>query len=80
MTNVFTNRKFEKWKNSVDKAKSFGALLTDLSRAFNCLGHKLLTAKLNAYGFTLLELRLTHDYLSNRKQREKIADNYSSCS
>ena len=80
MTNVFTNRKFEKWKNSVDKAKSFGALLTDLSRAFNCLGHKLLTAKLNAYGFTLLELRLTHDYLSNRKQREKIDNNYSSCS
>ena len=80
MTNVFTNRTFEKWKNSVDKAKSFGALLTDLSRAFNCLGHELLTTKLNAYGFTLLELRLIHEYLSNRKQRGKIDDNYSSCS
>ena len=70
----------EKWKNSVDKGKSFGALLTDLSKAFDCLDHELLTAKLNAYGFTLPALRLIHDYLSNRKQRTKIDDNYSSWS
>ena len=25
----------EKWKNSVDKGKSFGTLLTDLSKAFD---------------------------------------------
>ena len=42
----------EKWKNSVDKGKVFGALLTDLSKAFDCLDHELLTAKFNAYGFT----------------------------
>ena len=70
----------EKWKNSVDKGESFGALLTDLSKAFDCLDHELLTAKLNAYGFTLPALRLIHDYLSNRKQRTKIDDNYSSWS
>ena len=70
----------EKWKNSVDKGKVFGALLTDLSKAFDCLDHELLTAKLNAYGFTLPALRLIHDYLSNRKQRTKIDDNYSSWS
>ena len=69
----------EKWKNSVGKGKSFGTLLTDLSKAFDCLDHELLTAKLNAYGFTLPALRLIHDYLSNRKQRTKI-DNYSSWS
>ena len=67
----------EKWKNSVDKGKSFGALLTDPSKAFDCVDHELLTAKLNAYGFTLPALRLIHDYLSNRKQRTKINDNYS---
>ena len=31
----------EKWKNAVDKGKVFGALLTDLSKAFDCLPHEL---------------------------------------
>ena len=39
----------EKWKRSVDNGKAFGALLTDLSKAFDCLDHELLIAKLNAY-------------------------------
>ena len=56
----------------VDKGKVFGALLTDLSKAFDCLDHKLLTAKLNAYGFSLPTLRLINDYLSNRKLRTRI--------
>ena len=29
----------EKWKRSVDNGKAFGALLTDLSKAFDCLDH-----------------------------------------
>ena len=70
----------EKWKSSVDKGKTFGALLTDLSKAFDCLDHGLLNAKLSAYGFDLPALRLIHDYLTNRKQRTKIDDNYSSWS
>ena len=49
----------EKWKNSVDKGKAFGALLTDLSKTFDCLDHELL----NAYGSTLSALGLIHDYL-----------------
>ena len=57
----------KKWKNAVDKAKIFGAPLTDLSTAFDSLNHELLTAKLNAYGFTLHALKLIHNYLSNRK-------------
>ena len=32
----------EIWKNSVDKGKSFNALLTYLSKAFDCLDHELL--------------------------------------
>ena len=67
----------ETWKRSVDKGKVFGALLTDLLKAFDCLDHELLTAKLNAYGFSLPALRLINDYLSNRKQRTKIENTYS---
>ena len=53
-----------------------GALLTDLSKAFDCLNHELLIAKLNAYGFTLPALKLIHNYLSNRKQRVRVNDSY----
>ena len=33
--------------------------------------------KLNAYGFSLLALRLIHDYLSHRKQRARVNNSYS---
>ena len=67
----------EKWKMSVDRGKVFGALLTDLSKAFDCLNHDLLTAKLNAYRFSLPALRLIHYYLINRKQRTRIINLYN---
>ena len=68
----------EKWKKFVDKGKTFGALLTDLSKAFDCLPHDLIIAKLNAYGFSLSASELMHNYLSHRKQRTKINSSYSS--
>ena len=67
----------EKWKRSVDGGNAFGALLTDLSKAFDCLDHELLIAKLHAYGFSLPALRLINDYLSNRKQRTRIGNSFS---
>ena len=70
----------EKWKKSVDNGGAFGALLTDLSKAFDCLPHELLIAKLDAYGFDKSSLKLMHSYLSNRKQRVKVNDRYSSWS
>ena len=69
----------EKWKRSVDSGKAFGALPTDLSKAFDYLDHELLIAKLNAYGFSLPALRLIHDYLSHRKQRTRVNNSYSKC-
>ena len=68
----------EKWESAVDSEKSFGVLLTDLSKAFDCLPHKLPLAKFNAYGFSLSALRLIYNYLFNRQQRTKINASYSS--
>ena len=39
----------ETWKEATDNNKTFGALLTDLSKAFNCLSQDLFIAKLHAY-------------------------------
>ena len=68
----------EKWKSAVDKGKSFGALLTDLSKAFDSLFYKRLLAKHHPYEFSIALLRLIHSYLTNRRQRTKISMSYSS--
>lgn len=57
-------RKVEK---SVDDGKTFGALLRNFLKAFDCLDYELLIAKLNSYGFSLFALKLIHTYLSNKK-------------
>ena len=67
----------EKEKSAVDKGKLFGALLTDLSRAFDCPSHEHLLAKLAAYGFSIAALRLIYNYLTNREQRTKVNLSYS---
>ena len=69
----------EKWKRSVDSGKAFAAVLTGLSKAFDCLDYELLIAKINAYGFSLPVLGLIQDYLSHRKQRTRV-HTVNSCS
>ena len=68
----------EKWKESVDSGRVFGALMTDLSKIFDCLHHELLIAKLDAYGFDIKSVKLIKQYLSRRKQRVKVDNAYSS--
>ena len=68
----------EKWRRSIDQKGTSGILLTDLSKAFDCLVHELLIAKLYAYGFDLNSIKLIHNYLSNRFQRVKVNSKYSS--
>ena len=68
----------ETWKKATDDKDKFGALLIDLSKAFECICHDLLIAKLDAYGLNKGAIYLIADYLSRREQRVKIGDKYSS--
>ena len=62
----------KKWRKFLDIADHVGELLTDLSKAFNCIDYKLLIAKLHAYGFNTDAVKLIYSYLKRRKQRTKI--------
>ena len=50
----------------------------NLSKAFDTLNHKLLIAKLGAYGFDTKALYYVNSYLGNRKQRVRVNSNFSS--
>ena len=67
----------ELWKKALDNKGSAGAILTDLSKAFVCLGHNLMIAKLNAYGFDNSALKFIHNYLEDRKLRTKVNGSFS---
>ena len=43
----------EMWRKALDEKSSAGGTLTEHSKAFDCLNHKLLIAKLEAYGFDI---------------------------
>ena len=75
---------------TIDKGKLAGALLIDLSNAFDCANHELhiaeafdcanhelLIVKLNAYGFDLESLTYIYGYLTDRKQRTKVQRSFS---
>ena len=60
----------EKARKILDKGGTFGALLTDLSKAFDCMTHDLLIAKLDALNFDMNALNLIYHYLTERKQSQ----------
>ena len=53
----------EKCKKILDKKGFCGAVLMDLSKVFDTINHKLLIAKLHAYGFEKSALKLLLNYL-----------------
>ena len=66
------------WQNCLDKSGLVGTILMDLSKAFDCLPHDLIIAKLHAYGLDHESLRLIRSYLSNRHQIIKLDSVFSS--
>ena len=67
-------------EKTLDAGGAFRALLSDLSKAFDCLPHELLIAKLHAYRVDIPSLKLLHYYLTKRKQEMKLNGTYSSWS
>ena len=55
----------------------FAAVMTDLSKTFDCISHELLIAKLNAYGSDETSLKVIISYLKTRMQTTKVGSSFS---
>ena len=67
----------EKARKIFHKVGTFGALLTDLSKTFDCMTHELPIAKLYVLNFNMNALNLIFDYLTGKKQRVKINSSFT---
>ena len=67
----------EKCKESIDSENEFGALLNDISKAFDRINHLLLIAKIYNYGVSPLSINMIFSYLSNRTHHTKIKECFS---
>ena len=74
---TFSPKNVRTRKEALDKGKSVAAIFIDLSKAFDTLNHDLLTAKLEAYGFSENSLNYIQSYLRNRLQRTNVNNNFS---
>ena len=70
-------RLLESWKKELDNKKYVGAILMDFSKAFDCILHEFLIAKMDACGFSENALTFFFSYLKRRKQNVQINNTYS---
>ena len=68
----------EEWKKELDNQKVVSLVAMDLSKAFDTLSHDLIVQKLKQYGADQKTTTQIADYLSNRRQKVKLGNNYSS--
>ena len=61
-------RLIEVWRKNLDNNYFTKAVLMGLSKAFNCIPHDLVIAKLAAYGFDKNMICYIYSYLKSRKQ------------
>ena len=76
-TNHVLMRLIENWRKSLDQNRFVGEVLVDFSKAFDCIPHDLLIAKMHAYGFSSQRLTFFYSYLKRRTQSVKINNTHS---
>ena len=69
-------RLIEEWNKHLDNNEFAGGVLMDLSKAFDCIPHDLLIAKLSTYGFDKTTLKYIYSYIKKRKQCVRINNIY----
>ena len=67
----------EKMKEARNSNKVCAAVLTDFSKAFDCLLHDLRIAKLHAFGFDLKSSKVIYLYLNDKIQVTKVGSYHS---
>ena len=70
-------RLFENCRTTLHKNHFTGSVLTDLSKAFDCIAHDLLIAKLHAYGLSFVMVTFLNSHLKDRKQNVRINNIFS---
>ena len=58
--------------SSLNLRQQIGGIFCDLSKAFDCVNHEILIAKLHHYGIHGVVLDWFKSYITNRKQKSKL--------
>ena len=61
------------WSREIDKGSMVGAVLLDLSKAFDLVSHDILLQKMHLFGFHDSSVEWFSSYLNNRSQYTQIA-------
>ena len=67
----------EKWCTPLDDKEVIAALKMDLSKSFDSLPHDALIAKIHAYRFEMITLKLIYSDLTDRAQTVKVKGEHS---